>query len=125
MRFSQNTIIKRKPLWAALSDLFLDTELQEFQLEYIAKIMKQSGYSVDKIHTILMHEVFPVCIANLHSIAGEWAGFDEDWLVETIVAAKPPNRLRRWMNHRSFWMIEKDWNHIVKKFNDISINLNR
>ncbi len=99
MSFDSNTIKTRKPLWVALSDLFLDTELKEYNHGHIAKMMKESGYTLDEIEDILMLEVFPVCIANLHSVAGEWAGFDENWVCETIISAKRPNRYHRWINH--------------------------
>ena len=32
--------------WSGLSDLFLDTELQETNLEFIARNKKESGYSL-------------------------------------------------------------------------------
>jgi hypothetical protein len=33
----------------------------------------------------LLAEVHPACVANLHSPAGEWAGFDADWLEQRIL----------------------------------------
>ncbi len=116
MKFDTATLNTKKPLWMALSDLFLDTELDKKNLVYIAKTMHKSIYSLHEIKDILMLEVFPVCIANLHSVAGESAGFDENWLEETIIAAKRPNRFRQWMNRRSFWMIESDWEDVVKRY---------
>ena len=116
MKFDTAILNTRKPLWVALSNLFLDTELDEKNLVYIAKKMHKSPYSLNEIDDILMLEVFPVCIANLHSVAGEWAGFDENWLEETIIAAKRPNRFRQWRNRRSFWMIESDWEDVVKRY---------
>ncbi len=85
-------------------------------LTFIAKKMHESGYSLNELHDILMLEVFPVCIANLHSVAGEWAGFDENWVIENILLAKRPNRFRRWMNRRSYWMIKDDWEAVVGRF---------
>ena len=114
MNFDANILKVRKPLWIALSELFLDTELQDYTHTHIAKVMKESGYALDEIEDILMLEVFPVLISNLHSIAGEWAGFNEAWLCETLIAATPPNRFRRWLNRRSFWMINDDWQKIVE-----------
>lgn len=116
MIFDTTTLRVRKPLWVAMSDLFLDTELQDFHFIFIAKKMHESGYSLDELEDILMLEVFPVCIANLHSVAGEWAGFEEEWVINAIVAAKRPNRFRRWMNRRSFWMIQNDWESVVRRF---------
>jgi len=121
MTFDSETLSIRKPLWVALSDLFLDTELQEYDLAFIAKKMHESGYSIDELYDILILEVFPVCIANLHSVAGEWAGFDEEWVAKTILSAKRPNRFRRWMNNRHFWMIEKNWEDLVRRFNELQI----
>ena len=119
MNFDTNTLKTRKPLWIALADLFLDSELQEYNYVHIAKAMKESGYALEEIEDILMLEVFPVGIANLHSVAGEWAGFDENWVCETILSAKRPNRFRRWMNRRSFWMIKEDWQKVVEAYKQL------
>ena len=116
MKIDSATLTIRKPLWLALSDLFLDTELQEYDLVFIARSMHESGYTLDEINDILMLEVFPVCIANLHSVAGEWIGFDETWVVDTILTAKRPNRIRRWMNNRNFWMIKNNWEKVLKRY---------
>jgi len=115
MNIETKTLNIRKPLWIALSDLFLDTELKDYNYLHIAKEMKASGYSLDEIEEVLMLEVFPVCIANLHSVAGEWAGFDEKWVCDSITATKRPNRFRRWMNRRSFYLIKDDWQKVVVK----------
>ena len=119
MKFDSATLKIRKSLWVALSDLFLDTELQKHDLVFIVKKMHESGYSLNELHDILMLEVFPVCIVNLHSVAGEWAGFDENGVIETILSAKRPNRFRRWMNRRSYWMIKDDWEAVVKRFKEL------
>ena len=112
MSFDANTLKTRKPLWIALSDLFLDTELQEYNHAHIATAMFESDYSFAEIEDILMLEVFPVCIPNMHSVAGEWAGFHEDWVIKTIIKAKRPNRYSRWIHRRSFWMIKDDWEKV-------------
>ena len=117
--FGDKTLNIRKPLWLALSDLFLDTELQDYHYAHIAEAMKTSAYSLEEIEAILMLEVFPVCIVNLHSVAGEWAGFDEVWLSETILSARRPNRFRRWMNRRHFWMIKEDWGKVIERYKQL------
>ena len=122
MSFDANTLTIRQPLWFALSDLFLDTELQDYNFTYIAKAMKASDYSMTEIEDILMLEVFPVCIGNLHIVAGEWAGFHEDWVIKTIVRAKRPNRFRQWMNRRSFWMIKDDWDKVVLAYGRLLVD---
>jgi hypothetical protein len=68
---------RRKPVWAALSDLLLDTELTDDDLQRIAGVMKRSGYSVPQLRDIYLFEVAPVVFWNLLSIAGEWDGFNE------------------------------------------------
>jgi hypothetical protein len=71
---------RRQPVWSALSELWLDTELEEEDLRRIAGVMSQSGYRVDELREIYLYEVAPVVSPNLFSLAGEWAGFDEEWL---------------------------------------------
>ena len=119
MNFDANSLKIRKPLWIALSDLFLDTELQKYNHAHIAKAMQESGYTLDEIEDILMLEFFPVCIANLHSIAGEWAGFDENSICEAIITRERPNRFRRWWNSRSFSLIKNDWQMVVEAYKQL------
>jgi hypothetical protein len=73
-------IERRKPVWAALSELWLDTELAEDDLQRIAGVMKMSAYSIKELREIYLFEVAPVVFPNLLTVAGEWAGFDEEWL---------------------------------------------
>lgn len=85
---SENDIEKRFPVWEALSDLFLDTELDEAAHQYISKVILASGYAPEEIHNILWKEVFPAVGDNLRCVAGEWAGFDREWLKERILLVK-------------------------------------
>lgn len=74
-----------KPLWLAFSDLFLDTELSESARQAIAAIVLESPLTREQVHQVLWLEVFPALCDNLRVAAGEWAGFDETWLVNRIV----------------------------------------
>jgi hypothetical protein len=76
----ETAIERRKPVWAALSELWVDTELTDDDLHRIADVMKRSGYSVTILREIYMFEVAPVVFPNLLTVAGAWAGFDEEWL---------------------------------------------
>lgn len=116
MNLNESEVIRRKPLWTALSDLFLDTELQDFQLTDIAEKMKASGYTLEEIDRILREEVFPVLIPNMASAAGEWAGFDEEWLHNAILQSKPPGTFRKVMNRISFRVIQSDWKIVIQKY---------
>lgn len=74
----------RKPIWIALSNLYLDTELQDADYEDMVSKFIKSPYSLNEIKQINKHEVFPVLKANLVSVAGVWEGFDEAWLINKI-----------------------------------------
>jgi hypothetical protein len=83
---SESEIEKRFPVWNALSDFFLDTELDEIAHKYIAKVVVDSGYEPQEIHNILWKEVLPAVGDNLRIVAGEWAGFNPEWLKERILS---------------------------------------
>lgn len=74
----------RRPVWVVLSELFLDTTLDGHDIERIAETLARSPYTLDELDRILLWEVYPACRANLVSIAGEWSGFDPDWLESKI-----------------------------------------
>lgn len=73
----------RKFVWLAMSDLFLDSDVTT-SYDYIARTCAASTYSMDELYKILKNEVTPACAANLMSIAGEWAGFNQQWLEQRI-----------------------------------------
>ena len=82
---SQEEISKRKSVWLVLSEFYLDTELNDADFQRIAEILKESGYSFKELKRINYEEVAPVVSPNTLSVAGEWAGFNEEWLIEEIV----------------------------------------
>ena len=71
----------------AISDFYLDTELQDSDFENIANIIIDSPYTWEEIRKIDQFEVFPLLQPNLLRVAGEWAGFHEAWLVNAIQAS--------------------------------------
>ncbi len=75
---------RRKIIWSAFSELWLDNEIDQSDLERIAQIMKESNYSLIELKSIYQHEVAPVVYHNLLGVAGVWGGFDESWLFEEI-----------------------------------------
>lgn len=104
------TVDDRLPVWNVLSELFLDTELQEDDHQRIARVLAASPYSEKKLDEILRFEVTPVLKCNLLSMAGEWAGFDEAWLREKL---KPRIDTRPWFRPSVFWMMRRRWKHII------------
>ncbi|MFT3924493.1 MAG: hypothetical protein QM778_18285 [Myxococcales bacterium] len=77
---------RRRPVWSALSELYLDTELDGADHARIALVLQRSGYSLDQAEEILYRELHPVLIGNLLSGLGEWAGFDERWVEQRVLA---------------------------------------
>ncbi|MBL1220894.1 hypothetical protein JET18_08600 [Chryseobacterium sp. L7] len=118
-------IKERTPVWIALSDFYLDTELQDSDFQYIAKTILESPYTFEEIKSINMYEVFPVLQSNLLQPAGEWAGFNEKWLIEAITDhLEKGNRLSRILISISYkkhgWMQEDYWVRLEKMYNEIS-----
>jgi hypothetical protein len=73
-------ITRRKPVWQALAELWLDTALSEDDVQRIAEVLRASGYSVGELRLIYLKEVAPVVYRNAFSVAGAWSGFDSAWL---------------------------------------------
>jgi hypothetical protein len=99
---------ERFPVWDALSEFFLDTELDNRDYERISKILAKSKYSIKEMQAILYYEVYPACKWNLFSVAGEWAGFHADWIMKNIAPRKdkrpklPVGPIHKWM-FRDHW----------------------
>lgn len=81
---SPGDIAVRKPVWVAMSDLFLDTDVR-LNYSYVARTLAQSPFTLAELKRIFDKEVAPAVGANLMCVAGEWAGFDEEWLVSKIL----------------------------------------
>jgi hypothetical protein len=78
-------LANRDPVWAALSEMFLDTELDTDDIRRVGAVLATSPYELSELEIILLDEVYPACRSNLFLVAGEWAGFDQDWLRERIL----------------------------------------
>jgi hypothetical protein len=99
-------IAERRRVWLALSDMFLDTDTALSRAWRVSELAR-SPYSLAELEDILVHEVYPVCGANLRSVAGEWAGFDADWLEQRILALMESRRLwPRWAGWRR-WTVRR------------------
>ncbi len=108
----------RKKVWVAFADHFLDTETRH-DLPLAALAAVQGGFTVEEASHIWCYEVTPVVGPNLWSVAGDWAGWDSEWLVEqitTVVRARsrPPGigeyLAYRWtvhFNHACWVAIER------------------
>ncbi|MCL1527655.1 DUF7079 family protein [Xanthomonas nasturtii] len=90
----------QRRVWEALSLLYLDTDSRDD--DSIAHVLAVSPFTLEQSRTMLLHEVHPVLIGNLRSVAGVWGGFDPDWLAAKIQA----RRARCWRGHaRTQWAL--------------------
>ena len=117
-------IKERKPVWIALSKFYLDTELQASDFNYIAQRIIESPYSFEEVKQINKYEVFPILQSNLLSDAGEWSGFDEEWLIKSIVnSLKNRNAVKKVAFKSSYlslkWMCKDYWESLEKNYNQI------
>lgn len=108
----------RESVWLALSELWLDTELDKPGRAAIAKTLAISGFSVAELEAIYRLEVAPVVWTNAWATAGVWQGFDPDWLFE---ACRRNQKRRHSLWHRGRCRllrramtaaVEKDWRKI-------------
>ena len=112
-RWGSSEVPRRLPVWHALSDLFLDTELQPHDYERIATCLSKSGYSADELHRILLEEVTPAFDFNMFEIAGEWSSWTEEAVLEIMSTSKPDSRPKRWIRERLYkGYVKGEWGKI-------------
>lgn len=111
----------------ALSEFYLDTELDDAALRHIAFTIIDSPYTFDEVKHINKYEVFPILQPNLLSVAGDWAGFDEEWLVERITSRLQSknviNDVGLEVSYQTFkWMCRDYWLRLERIYKDIKEN---
>ena len=125
-RLTDKTIEQRFPVWEALSRIWLDTELQDFDYQYIARVIREHRLSLESAKQIHFYEVAPAVRINALSVAGEWVAFDPDLLKDECSknAAKRDGLWHRincklWGRfHRS--LVDECWQEIEKHYNEWS-----
>lgn len=83
----------RLKIWRALSDLFLDTEIEDHVFVYIARTVSECGLSLSEAEDILWYEVYPVLEGNLRNVAGVWEGWPDSWWRQNLPAKVRPNSI--------------------------------
>lgn len=111
MEPEQDSLESRRTVWAALSELFLDTELQRVDFLRLALALKNSGYDVSEFEFILRHEVAPVLGGNLFAVAGVWDAFDLDAIERRYLAGKTSCSLG---GRAALKVIREDWENLLK-----------
>lgn len=97
---------RRRPVWAAMSELFLDTEVRWY-VPTVARHCAESNYDDEQLERIFWAEVFPEAIGNMLHVAGDWAmlTLDESALIKRANHGSIP-----WLKRRAHgWMVEKTW----------------
>jgi hypothetical protein len=122
--FTEAELIDRRPVWAALSELFLDTDTALLE-RAIAAELAASPYNISEVESILIHEVYPVCVWNVFS--WEWAGFAPEWLEERILKKRgAPSRLfyRAWSPiSRVAWLRRPLWRRVRRRVAEVKSSL--
>lgn len=111
-------IDRRLPVWVALSELFLDTQLQPTDYRTIAAMLWDSGYTAEELRTIFDLEVTPAFAANLFSVAGEWTSWPEDAVRDIMISSLASTRKHapiNWLKRR--WLrrhLDAEWDRVAR-----------
>lgn len=103
---TQDELVRRRPVWEAMSDLFLDTETR-WSVPYVARRCAESQYDDELLERIFWAEVFPEAIPNMLDIAGEWGmlTLNEQALIKRANHGSIP-----WLSRRAHgWMVQDSW----------------
>jgi hypothetical protein len=106
MQLLANEIAKRRLVWWALSELFLDTEHSQEWLHKLAEIIMAAGFSLSETHDIFLAEVAPVFYLNFLSVAGEWSGWSEDYVEDSVMLYLQSSVATRFVNLRMCKVIQ-------------------
>lgn len=115
---NENQIEVRPMVWEAISNFYLDTELEGKDYDALARIFSKSNLSIEQLKHIDKYEVFPTLQINLLGIAGEWAGFDSKWLNQKCQRnmKKSENPFHKFatnvFNPLFYWMRSRHWKEI-------------
>jgi hypothetical protein len=120
MKAIEAQIKERLPVWVALSEFFLDTELQPDDHERIARTLAASPYTESEIEGILIGEVCPILKWNMLPVAGEWACFDPEMLKKKIgplLGKRPGFRYLYVLMHG--WMYAQHWKKVRARMTEM------
>ena len=82
---AQDDLRRRRWIWQAISDLFLDEEPDDHTFRHIARVAAECEYTEYEIEAIYNKEVGPAVGFNLLDPAGTWGYFDTLWLEDRIL----------------------------------------
>lgn len=100
----------RRPVWQALSTLYLDTDVRD-SYAGAAAVCAASPYSLEQLQAILLDEVNPVLHTNVWQTAGVWDAFCPDWLSAEILRRQ---RQPRWWRRLAGREVPRHhWPHVA------------
>ena len=110
--------------WIAISDIYLDTEIRTSDIKYIARQLAETSFTEQQLNEIYYYDIAPVCYINGIDPAGEWVGFDRDWLFSEILKNRKKNqklfRLKCKLLRRFYLMgTEEDWFKVLEKLREL------
>ncbi len=119
LTLSPEEIDRRLPVWCELSELFLDSELEDSDYERIARTIVMAHFSRAEAREILRREVAPVFWINHRTVAGEWQPWPAAQVRDLVTARlkrRPwwnwPGWLRNRVLDRMTASVEQDWARI-------------
>jgi len=75
----------RVDAWEAMSELFTGKDLQPYDFQHIADVLKQSGYPLQELENMLANEVTPVFGRNLAPLSvPEMEGWSREAVKQAI-----------------------------------------
>lgn len=118
----------RTPVWEALAELWLDTRLDPKDLDDIARRLSATTLTIEQLRHIYRAEVAPALGVNARSVAGEWSGWNREWLVARIVAnLRDRPRRTRWLaafpptRWAMTWASEAHWRAVVERVRELRL----
>lgn len=94
MQAASDDLDARRPVWQALSTMFLDADVSLTRAPR-SQLLAASPYSLPELELILIEEVYPVCWAQLSAETGPCPDFDPDVLEAQIVGCSALSENRR------------------------------
>ncbi|MES9970528.1 MAG: hypothetical protein ABW092_10885, partial [Candidatus Thiodiazotropha sp.] len=108
----------RLPVWQACSRFYIDNELSDNDLDHIANVCAQSKYTCKELDKIMFSEVWPAFAANLFSMAGNWTGWDDEYVAERVLEKSRFNLYLSWKLNPIKRFYCSEWTRVMSKVNE-------
>jgi hypothetical protein len=115
LRHPKDDLQCRTPVWVAMAELYLDTELTDSTISYIARTCASSPYSERELERIMFAEVWPAFCPNLLNVAGEWTGWDEDFVQQKVLQCYKKRFYISWRLNPIKRLLCREWADVVKE----------